>query len=224
MRRSDINRQLRASVKFFKRMGFHLPAWATWSPEQWRGKAQLAGEITECRLGWDITDFGSNDFQRVGLINFNLRNGIPGVARKSYCEKIIIVGERQVTPLHTHRQKREDIINRGGGNLVLELRSSTGFVINNQAVTAVIDGFARTVPAGGNLVLKPGESIFLEPGLFHLFYGEAGRGRVLVGEVSSVNDDQADNIFAEGNPRFPSIDEDESPLFLLVNDYARHLA
>lgn len=224
MRRSDINKQLKRSVKFFKSRGFHLPAWATWSPDQWRGRAQAAREIVECRLGWDITDFGSNDFDRIGLINFNLRNGVPGAARKAYCEKIIIVGEQQVTPLHTHRQKREDIINRGGGDLVLELRNSQDFTINDEPVTAVIDGFARQVPAGGKVVLKPGESIFLEPGTFHLFYGRRGGSRVLVGEVSSVNDDETDNLFAEGNPRFPSIEEDEAPLFLLVNDYARYLA
>ena len=223
MRRSDINRHLERSVEFFESMGFHLPAWALWSPGQWQGQARAAREIVDCRLGWDITDFGSNDFDRIGLINFNLRNGLPGTSRKPYCEKILIVAEQQVTPLHTHRQKREDIINRGGGNLVLELKNSAEFAINDEPVIAVIDGFTRQVPPGGQVVLKPGESIFLEPGTFHLFYGQKGHGRVLVGEVSSVNDDETDNLFVDGNPRFPSIDEDKAPLFLLVNDYARHL-
>ena len=36
----------------------------------------------------------------------------------------MIVEERQETPMHIHWSKMEDIINRGGGNLVLELYSS----------------------------------------------------------------------------------------------------
>ena len=42
---------------------------------------------------------------------------------------------------------------------------------------------------------------------------------MLVGEVSSVNDDNADNRFLHTLPRFPSIDEDEPPLRLLCTEY-----
>jgi hypothetical protein len=43
---------------------------------------------------------------------------------------------------------------------------------------------------------------------------------VLVGEVSAVNDDKEDNRFHKPLGRFPDIEEDEPPLYLLVNDYA----
>jgi D-lyxose ketol-isomerase len=205
-------------------MQFVLPPWAYRSPTGWQGRQAEAADIVACGLGWDITDFGSGDFERIGLINFNLRNGIPQRTRKTYCEKILIVKENQVTPLHTHRSKVEDIINRGGGNLVIELtQGDADLNLTGRSVTVKIDAIERSVPAGGCVVLHPGESICLEPGLFHKFYGEAGSGWVLVGEVSTVNDDTADNVFVDGSPRFPAIEEDENPVFLLVNDYARYL-
>jgi D-lyxose ketol-isomerase len=42
---------------------------------------------------------------------------------------------------------------------------------------------------------------------------------VLVGEVSSVNDDHTDNKFHQPVGRFPDIEEDEAPTHLLVGDY-----
>lgn len=224
MKRSEINRNIQEAIDFFGSMKFHLPRWACWKPGDWKGKEELSSEIVQCGLGWDITDFGSKDFNRIGLLSFNLRNGIANTTRKTYCEKIMVVQENQVTPLHTHRLKIEDIINRGGGNLVIELYSSNeSFRITDEPVTVRIDGIPQKVSRGGRVVLQPGDSIFLEPGVFHLFYGEKGKGRVLVGEVSSVNDDKTDNLFTDGNPRFPQIVEDEEPLRLLVNDYPRYV-
>lgn len=63
------------------------------------------------------------------------------------------------------------------------------------------------------------ESISLYPGLYHTFYGEKGKGRVLVGEVSAVNDDHSDNRFYKEVGRFPDIEEDEAPVYLLTQDY-----
>jgi D-lyxose ketol-isomerase len=71
--------------------------------------------------------------------------------------------------------------------------------------------------------LSPGESIALYQGLYHKFYGEPGKGKVLVGEVSAVNDDHTDNRFHEELGRFPEIEEDTSPHHLLVGDYRKFL-
>ncbi len=224
MKRSEINRELEEAIAFFKDMRFALPGWAFWAPEDWKGKREQVAEIIDCGLGWDITDFGSGNFQRIGLINFNLRNGLVNTTAKTYCEKIIVVKENQVTPLHTHRDKREDIINRGGGNLVIKLQNSDqSGQLTDEPVIVKIDAIARTVPAGGTVVLKPGESIYLVPGVYHEFWGAPGTGTVLVGEVSTVNDDNTDNVFVGGNPRFPEIEEDAEPLHLLVNDYDRYI-
>lgn len=205
-------------------MKFSLPKFATWSPNNWNGQRSIVEDIIQCGLGWDITDFGSGDFSKIGLINFNLRNGIVNKTLKTYCEKIMIVKENQVTPFHTHRRKIEDIVNRGGGELVIQLYQSDEHYQPTEAPISVkIDGMPITVIGGGEVILTPGESICLEPGVLHKFYGRPNYGPVLVGEVSTVNDDKIDNVFLSGNPRFPSIVEDTEPLFLLVNDYERYL-
>jgi len=224
MKRSEINIYLKESVDFFRAMKFSLPRFAYWSVADWRANRSAVADIVECGLGWDITDFGSGDFSKIGLINFNLRNGTINQTRKTYCEKIIIVKESQVTPLHTHRNKIEDIINRGGGELVLQLvQGNRDFRPTDAPVTVKIDAVPTTVKGREEVILAPGDSICLEPGVLHMFYGKPGSGTVLVGEVSTVNDDRTDNVFLNGNPRFPAIDEDTEPLFLLVNDYQRYV-
>jgi D-lyxose ketol-isomerase len=78
------------------------------------------------------------------------------------------------------------------------------------------------MPAGSTLRLAPGESVTLLPGVWHAFWGEGGD--VLIGEVSTVNDDETDNVFASPIGRFAAIEEDEPPTHLLVSDYAAWLA
>ena len=222
MKRSGINLILRSAREFLAAHRFHLPPFAAWTPEQWRAKGPEASEIAEHQLGWDITDFGSGAFARRGLLLFTLRNGrpanLPSRPGKTYAEKIMVVAGGQVTPLHFHWQKTEDIINRGGGTLRVQLFNAQpdGELATTQ-ITVSLDGVVHTVPAGGTVGLHPGESITLPPGLYHTFWGEDRR--VLVGEVSSVNDDRTDNRFHESVGRFPQILEDEPPLHLLTMDY-----
>ena len=75
----------------------------------------------------------------------------------------------------------------------------------------------KKLPAGGRLKLDPGESVTLVPGVWHAFWAESAD--VLIGEVSTVNDDLTDNIFAEPIGRFSQIEEDVEPAHLLVSDY-----
>lgn len=136
----------------------------------------------------------------------------------------MIVEELQETPMHFHWNKMEDIINRGGGNLIIELYNSEGNDrFSGKPFTLCTDGILRTIQPGGKIVLTPGESICLEQGIFHRFYGEPGKGKVFVGEVSAVNDDTSDNCFYEPVGRFPAIVEDEAPLHLLASDYNKYL-
>ena len=203
-------------------MNFQLPPWAFWDPREWTGKADITEEIRETMIGWDITDFSGGDFSRQGLTLFTLRNGVPANQRyaKPYCEKIMIVREEQETPMHFHWNKTEDIINRGGGNLVMQLYGSTeSGGLSEKTISTEINGIRKMVNAGEPLTLAPGESICLTPGMYHRFYGENGKGNVLVGEVSTVNDDFSDNRFLENRGRFPGIVEDEEVLHYLVSDY-----
>jgi hypothetical protein len=55
--------------------------------------------------------------------------------------------------------------------------------------------------------------------LYHKFWAERGKGKVLIGEVSAVNDDNKDNRFHKPIGRFPTIEEDEPPLHLLCSEY-----
>ena len=210
---------MRDAVEFFEARGFRLPPFAFWRSGEWAARGPDADDIRRCRLGWDVTDFGSGDFRRVGLLLFTIRNGSPGDTRlgKPYAEKIMIVEDEQVTPWHYHLVKMEDIINRGGGRLVIELRAidPDGHSMDEQ-VTVSVDGVSRTVSAGGSIELSPGESITLTPRVAHQFRGAGGR--VIVGEVSSVNDDETDNYFLEPRRRFSAIDEDVEPLYRLCHD------
>ena len=222
MKRSQINAILQSAQDVFDHYQFRLPPWAAWSPADWQARRDDCREVVDCQLGWDITDFGSGRFAERGLTLFTLRNGRLGQGSKTYAEKIMVVEDGQETPAHFHFQKTEDIINRGGGLLVLQLWNSDDAQGKaDSPVRVSIDGIVRTVDAGGYVRLAAGESICLTRGLYHRFYGE---GRVLVGEVSQVNDDHADNRFFETLGRFPSVDEDQAPWRLLVSDYAKWVA
>lgn len=224
MKRSEVNFIINEAKSFFTTRNFMLPEWAYWSPDQWKGVYTKCSEIVDNKLGWDITDFGSGDFCKKGLTLFTIRNGNWQKKDKIYCEKIMIADEEQVTPMHFHWNKTEDIINRGGGVLVLELYiSKPDNSLSYDLVTVSIDGVLITVKAGEQLFLKPGQSICLTPRLYHRFYGEKGKGRVLIGEVSMVNDDDNDNKFYDKVGRFPDIEEDADPVHLLVNDYPKYL-
>ena len=224
MKRSEINGILEEAKRFLAQEKFHLPPFAAWTPGDWERHSEWGRELIASGLGWDITDFGSGDFARCGLFLFTLRNGCRAALQsgkgKVYAEKIMIVEVGQITPLHFHWHKTEDIIVRGGGELVVELFNSTpdeGLATSD--VTVQMDGARRTVQAGAVVTLRAGESITLEPGLYHKFWG--AKARVLVGEVSTVNDDATDNRFYEPVGRFPTVAEDVPPLHLLVSDYAR---
>ncbi|MCL4396192.1 MAG: D-lyxose/D-mannose family sugar isomerase [Chloroflexi bacterium] len=225
MKRSEINAILHDADAFVERCQFRLPPFAHWGPQDWTRRGAEVSEIVARRLGWDITDFGSGDFRRRGLCLFTLRNGSPenlkAMRGKTYAEKILLVDVDQETPFHFHWAKTEDIINRGGGKLLLQLHNATpNEALADTPVTVSVDGIRRTVEAGGVITLAPGESITFVDHLYHRFW--AAEGKVLAGEVSTVNDDAADNRFLESIGRFPVIEEDEPPLYLLCNDYGRY--
>ncbi|BCH31002.1 hypothetical protein MesoLjLc_29320 [Mesorhizobium sp. L-8-10] len=223
MKRSRVNEIIREGDAFIRSFGYIMPPFAYWSPQDLKDR-RPAG-IVDARLGWDITDYGLEKFDELGLFLFTVRNGrAADLARGTgmlYAEKIMISRKDQLSPMHRHIVKAEDIINRGGGKLVLELfmSQSDGGIDDKAEVSVPTDGVIRTMPAGARLSLDPGESVTLLPGVWHAFWGEGGD--VLIGEVSTVNDDLTDNIFAEPIGRFSSIEEDEPPLHLLVSDYDR---
>jgi D-lyxose ketol-isomerase len=224
MKRSEINALLEAAKDTLAAHQFHLPKWACWSPADWAKAGPEVQEIRDAMLGWDITDFGLGDFNRWGLLLFTIRNGKLGGGpdAKTYAEKIMLVQPQQITPMHFHWAKMEDIINRGGGELVLQLYRSTPDEELDKItpVHVSVDGIQRQIEPGGLVRLTPGESITLTRGLYHAFWAE--KAPCVVGEVSMVNDDTRDNRFYERVGRFPTIEEDVSPLHLLCNELPAH--
>src|SRR5512137_281463 len=208
MKRSEINAIIREADDFIRAHGFHLPPFAHWTPDEWKAKGPEVREIVDRKLGWDVTDFNLGEYRKMGLLLFTIRNGdVKDPESKPYAEKIMMVDVDQITPMHFHWHKTEDIINRGGGNLVIQLYNATPDErLSDTDVVVSVDGVRRTVPAGRKVILTPGESITLEDHCYHEFWAEGGR--VLVGEVSLVNDDTADNRFYRRVGRFPQIDED----------------
>ena len=223
MKRSEVNEIMVSAEKFMGTCGFYLPSFAQWTASDWQKKGPEVSQIVENGLGWDVTDFGSGNFLKQGLFLFTLRNGnLSKTGQIPYAEKIMVVEEKQITPMHFHWHKTEDIINRNGGSLCIQLFLATSDekLDEKNEIRVVMDGEQKIFPAGKIVALKPGESITLTPRLYHSFWAEGGRA--LVGEVSSVNDDAADNRFYLPAGRFPTIEEDEPPVHLLVSDYPRY--
>lgn len=225
MKRSEINRIMQEADEFIRSRGFHLPPFAYWTPDEWREKGEEVRAIVDGRLGWDITDFGEGDFENLGLFLFTLRNGsLEDLERgkgRVYAEKLLICEPAQITPFHFHWNKTEDIINRAGGTLKVTMYNATEEEeMAETEVRVMMDGIEHAVPAGGTVELQPGESITLEPYRYHKFWVEGER--TLLGEVSTVNDDEQDNRFYEPIGRFSEIEEDEPPLYLLVQDYDQY--
>jgi D-lyxose ketol-isomerase len=226
MRRTEINQIIQHAEYFFEKHNFKLPAFAFWDINDWKLNRHAVDEIIDCELGWDVTDFGRSDFIREGLLLFTIRNGVlnSSIYTKTYAEKIMISREEQVTLMHCHIHKTEDIINRGGGNLIMELYNQSGEKdLADSPVSLQQDGIKIILPAGARIRLCPGESITLLPHILHKFWAEKGSGDVLIGEVSSVNNDHVDNIFYNEQIRFPQIEEDGNLHRLMTCDYKKYL-
>src|SRR5664280_3775259 len=173
MKRSEINAIMLKADDFIHSRGFYLPPFAYWTPEAWKEKGPEVSEIVDNKLGWDITDFGRGDFNTYGLFLFTIRNGnIQGwqtLKGKLYAEKIMVVEDNQITPMHFHWNKMEDIINRGGGDLLIQLYNATAdeqLDEKNKVLTSV-DGLRRSLMSGETVRLTPGESLSLQPRCYH---------------------------------------------------------
>lgn len=222
MKRSKINAIIREMEALIKENGFHLPPFCHWSPRDWETKGHEYDEIRDNMLGWDITDFGLGDFDRVGFGLITLRNGNQHNPKykKVYAEKLLFLRDDMMAPMHFHWFKSEDIINRGGGTLLIKVYNDDGQGgLAGSDVCVNSDGRSYYVKAGSMVELKPGESITIWPHQYHEFHVVKGSGSVLIGEVSQCNDDNRDNRFYEDIGRFPQIEEDEPAYRLLCNEY-----
>ena len=208
MKRSEINAALREMEQMIREYRCFLPDFCHFTPEDWQTKGHEYDEVRDNLLGWDITDYGLGKFDEVGFSLITIRNGnlkMKDTYPKPYAEKLLYLKEGQYSPMHFHWAKMEDIINRGGGTVLIRVYNSLPDeeLDKKSPVTVHIDGHAMTVPAGTQVEV------------------ESGTGAVLLGEVSQVNDDANDNRFNPPVGRFPAIEEDEAPYRLLCTEYPK---
>ena len=189
MKRSQINRACQQALACFENHGWTLPPFPR----------------------WDVTDLGLGNFDQCGLVLVNLAE------EPEYCEKLMYARKAQVTPLHTHARKKEDIICRWG-RLVIELWAGHPEKTERASPLQLKkSGKMITVPSGARILLEAGERVTLVPGVYHSFWPETDE--CIIGEVSTANDDVNDNFFADPNiGRFPEIVEDERVLFRLTHE------
>ena len=114
MKRSKINRCIREMEAMLKEHCVELPPFCKWTPEEWKTKNHEYDEIRDNMLGWDITDCGLENFDKVGFALITIRNGNQNNPKykKVYAEKLIMLKDGQTFPTHFHWVKSEDIINR----------------------------------------------------------------------------------------------------------------
>lgn len=222
MKRSQINYVIDKAHAIAQTFRVCLPEFAYFTVDDWlQRERDNWQEVVDLQLGWDITDFGRGDFNQTGLTLLTMRNGALGSAAypKPYAEKMLQIQQDQQTPWHFHTHKMEDILNRGGGDLCMQLAwaNEANLCDDQRVITVSVDGQWRTMKPGETLVLKPGQGICLPPRLYHRFWAE--KAFVLGWEISMVNDDQHDNYFLEPGGRFPAIEEDEPVKWLLCSEY-----
>lgn len=224
MKRSEINAVIRKFEALLKEYRFALPPYLSFTPEEWESKGHEYDEIRDNMLGWDVTDYGLGNFDELGLALITIRNGNVKNEKytKTYAEKIMMCDEGQISPMHFHWNKMEDIINRGGNDIEFTLYNADRETekLADTDVKIFKDGCESLVPAGTKIVLHPGESLTLYPYYYHEFViPKNGKGPALIGEVSMCNDDNTDNRFLDFLGRFPTIEEDEPAYRLLCTEY-----
>ena len=222
MKRSEINAVIKKFERLLAEYKFALPPFLNFTPEEWKEKSHEYDEIRDNALGWDVTDYGEGHFETLGLALITIRNGNVHNPKykKPYAEKIMMCESGQVSPMHYHKSKMEDIINRGGTDIVFTFYNAdpaTGKYLDTD-VMITQDGRHYSLPAGSHVTLHNGESMTLYPYLAHEFIIPEG-GPALIGEVSMTNDDNKDNFFREPLGRYPTIEEDEAPYRLLCTEY-----
>lgn len=222
MKRSEINAVIKKFERLLAEYKFALPPFLNFTPEEWKEKSHEYDEIRDNALGWDVTDYGEGHFETLGLALITIRNGNVHNPKykKPYAEKIMMCESGQISPMHYHKSKMEDIINRGGNDIVFTFYNAdpaTGKYLDTD-VMITQDGRHYSLPAGSHVTLHNGESMTLYPYLAHEFIIPEG-GPALIGEVSMTNDDNKDNFFREPLGRYPTIEEDEAPYRLLCTEY-----
>lgn len=231
LKRSFINEKFRQAIEAVKRSGYPVPEYMMWSPEDWATKSREYQEIVDCQMGWDITDFGSGDFGKDGLVTFNPLNGKYGDARyvRPYGERLCFSWPgSNGGPLHYHRGKMEDLQNWSEGSMYVRHWNVTPYGERDfdSMVMVRIDGRRYMVKPGEIIEVKHHQRICSMPFIAHegvavddVPYDPDALPGFCV-ELSSVVNDRVDNIYFEPWRKWDvDVIEDEPAQFCRVNEY-----
>ena len=188
MRRSEINRLLRAAESCFREHHWALPP----------------------RPRWDVTDFGLGDWTRHGLVLVNLAN------EAEYCEKLMYAQAGMTTPCHCHHRKKEDIICRCG-EVSVRAWPGLPVECDGRPFPLVVNGEMREVTAGEPIRLQAGERVTLPPRVYHEcvpLSPECILGEV----STANDDRRDNFFLDPNVGRFPQVVEDEPRVVRLISD------
>jgi D-lyxose ketol-isomerase len=94
IKRSTINAIMAEADDLIRKHGFVLPPFAYWTPDEFASRKDVARNVINARCGWDITDYGADDYDAMGLFLFTLRNGRLAELQRGggmcYAEKLLI--------------------------------------------------------------------------------------------------------------------------------------
>jgi D-lyxose ketol-isomerase len=188
MKRSDINRLIRAAEQCYRAHGWALPP----------------------KPRWDVSDFGLGAWREFGLVLVNLAE------EPEYCEKLMYAQRGMTTPAHCHRRKKEDIICRWG-RLAVWAWAGPPDQVGRQRLTQTVNHEPTDVVSGSVTELAAGSRVTLVPGVYHEFApvsAECIMGEV----SSANDDRHDNVFVNPAIGRFPGIEEDEPAIALLVSE------
>ena len=172
MKRSFINKIVEEAMAFAREQNMTLPKFAYMTADDWRNADQTSWEeVFDLELGWDVTDYGTNDFYKTGTCLFTLRNGSVSNPKypKPYAEKMMLIEDGQVLPYHFHTYKMEDILNRGGGTLCIKCYWATedNKLDEQRPVEISFDAQKCTFAPGEVIRIPVGSGVTLPPRMYH---------------------------------------------------------
>jgi D-lyxose ketol-isomerase len=68
MKRSEINAAIVYAARLCEMNRIALPGFSRWSLEKWLAEKEKIDVMRKVMLGWDVTDFGTDDFKNSGAI------------------------------------------------------------------------------------------------------------------------------------------------------------
>ena len=82
MKRSAVNQALKELEAMCEKYHCYLPPFCHFTPQQWQSIGHEYDEVRDCMLGWDITDYGMDHFDKFGFSLITIRTGNRAMADK----------------------------------------------------------------------------------------------------------------------------------------------